>query len=655
MTPPVRLALPLAAALALACSEVPSPAPRTPDPESQRSLPAGELVGFAAEYDSHAWLGIPYAEPPVGERRWKAPRIAPPWQGTLEAVQHGAPCVQLATPVAGITEVEPGAPGGSEDCLFLDVYAPRFAPGEVPRGDARLPVMVWIHGGGNTVGLSSWYHGGKLAVSEDVIVVAVQYRLGPFGWFHHAALRGEGTTAAGRSGNYGTLDQIRALEWVQANIEAFGGDPGRVTIFGESAGGRNVVMLMLSRQAQGLFHRAIVQSGGTGTLEPERAENWADEPLAGLPHSSNEILARLLVADGTAADREAARAWVETRDDPEIADFLRAVPPYDLIEAYVPEGADAAARRFIDVPQMFADGYVLPRQDALGRFARGAYNHVPVILGTNRDEQRLFLALNPRYAERRWGLVPEPHDRDFFFALADALSDAWKATGADQPARALHGSQPGRVWVYRFDWDEELSIPWVRLDRVLGASHGFEIPFVFGHFDLGPEAVGLFHPFNRSGRKALSAAMRSYWAEFAYAGDPGTGREGELPAWTPWNDSSPDADRYVLLDTEDGGGIRMASAPVTMEAVVESVAGDPRLADARERCHVYREVADWGWSRGFGPEDYAEIDECRALPFDAFPWPWAEEGGKVAAGDAAREPGAEAAEAAVAEEAARAL
>jgi para-nitrobenzyl esterase len=620
MSSPLPLGLVLAAGVlvfATACSEAPSPAARVADAETLRSLPAGDVVGFAAEYGSHAWLGIPFAEPPVGELRWKAPRIAPPWEGKREALASGSPCTQLASPLGGVSSEPAGTVVGSEDCLQLDVYAPRFAPGEVPSDAARLPVMVWIHGGGNTVGLAANYHGGNLAVSQDVIVVNLQYRLGPFGWLRHAALRGEGTTAADRSGNFGILDQIRALEWVQANIEGFGGDPERVTIFGESAGGRDVVMLLLSRAAEGLFQRAIVQSGGTGTIAPELAENWSDDVVPGDPHGSSEILASLLVADGVAADRAAAREWLATRDDPEIAEYLRGQDAGTILEAYRRgETSDG-----IHVPQMFADGYVLPRQDALGRFARGAYNRVPVMLGTNRDEQRLFLALDPVHAERRWGLVPEAHDPDRFFALTEHLSNAWKASGADEPAMALHASQPGQVWVYRFDWDEELSLPWVRLDRMLGASHGFEIPFVFGHWDLGPEATGLFTPFNRSARRELSAKMASYWAEFAHAGDPGQGRDGSLPRWLAWDDATPDAHRYVVLDTTSDGGVRMGSEAVTMASVVADIARDSRLRDARERCGVYRELAAWGWGRGFGRGDYAAIDECAALPYEAYPWP----------------------------------
>ena len=620
MPSPSRIALVFGAGLLAfltACSETPDPAPRVADADTLRSLPAGKIVGFAAEYDSHAWLGVPFARPPVGELRWKAPQAPAPWVGTREALEAGAPCVQIASPVGGVSSVEAGQPAGSEDCLTLDVYAPRFGPSEVPKGDARLPVMVWIHGGGNTVGSAGLYNGGHLAASEQVIVVVLQYRLGPFGWLRHASLRGEGTTAAERSGNYGILDQIRALEWIRANIEGFGGDPQRVTIFGESAGGRDVAMLLLSPQATGLFQRAIVESGGTGSISPSLGENWTDDAIPGAEHSSNEILAKRLVADGTAADREAARSWLATRDDPEIAAYLRGQDAYTLLEAYRREDILDGIR----LPQVFADGYVLPRQDALGRFARGAYNHVPVVFGTNRDEQRLFLSLNPAFATRRFGLVPVAHDPDRFFSLAEHLSALWKATGADEPAIALQASQPGKVWVYRFDWDEELSLPFVRLDRMLGASHGFEIPFVFGHFDLGPEAIGLFTPFNRSARRELSAKMRSYWAEFAYTGDPGRGRDGSLPVWQPWDDSTPDAHRYVILDTADGGGVRMGSKPVTVASVVADVARDERLRDSRERCGVYRELAAWAWSRGFGPKDYGAIAECAAFPYEAFPWP----------------------------------
>ena len=595
-----------------ACGELPDAAPRRADPQSLRTPAAGAIVGFAAEYDSHAWLGIPFAEPPLGELRFDAPRVAPPWEGTREALASGTPCMQIASPLGGVNDVEPGTPTGSEDCLYLDVYAPRFAPDKLPNGANRLPVMVWIYGGGNTIGHAGLYHGGHLATSGPVIVVIIQYRLGPFGWFSHAALRGEDASPSARSGNFGLLDQIRALEWVRANIEAFGGDPARVTIFGESAGGWNAAALLLSPLASGLFHRAIVQSGKVETTDPARSEGWQDHPVAGDLASSSEVLARLVVADGSAPDRAAARDWIEARTGSEIAAYLRAKSSAEILAAFQEAGPEDAR------PPMFTDGTVLPRGDPIALFRSGAYNAVPVMLGTNRDENKLSVAFDPEYARLRFGLAPIPRDPERFQALAEHLSALWKAVGADVPAEALHASQPGRVFVYRFDFDEMLSIPWLRLNEILGAFHGFEIPFVFGHWDLGPQSRGLFTPFDRRARHELSRQMMSYWTEFAYAGDPGQGRHGDLPHWLPWDDSHPEAHRYVILDSESDGGVRMGSEPVTVAQVLAAVAGDPRLRTPHERCIVYRELAHWSWDRDFDRDEYARL--CRDFPYERHPW-----------------------------------
>ncbi|HSJ97589.1 MAG TPA: carboxylesterase family protein, partial [Myxococcota bacterium] len=255
--------------------EEPEEAPAVADPSSRRSLPAGEVVGATGRYGSHVWRGIPFAEPPVGGRRWRAPVAAAPWSGTREALVFGGHCMQFPSPFAGV-EGEPGEIQGSEDCLYLNVYAPKLEPAALPRGADRLPVLVWIHGGGNVIGLADFYDGGALAARERVVVVTVNYRLGPFGWFRHAALREADADPAERSGNFGTLDLVRALAWVRENVSGFGGDPERVTIFGESAGGTNVFTLLLAPQAAELFSGAIVQSGGTSFDSAARAEHWSD-------------------------------------------------------------------------------------------------------------------------------------------------------------------------------------------------------------------------------------------------------------------------------------------------------------------------------------------------------------------------------------------
>ena len=215
------------------------PAVPVVDPGSRRTTPSGEVVGFSGRYGSYVWLGLPYAAPPIGDLRWRAPQPNAAWSGVREALQAGAPCVQYASPFGGIQTARVNTPVGNEDCLTLNVYAPKSAT-----ATSFLPVMVWIHGGGNTIGTSTLFDGGNLATRRDVVVVTVNYRLGPFGWFRHEALRAGAADDVERSGNFGTLDLVRALEWVQSHIAGFGGDPARVTMFGESAGATNVMTLL---------------------------------------------------------------------------------------------------------------------------------------------------------------------------------------------------------------------------------------------------------------------------------------------------------------------------------------------------------------------------------------------------------------------------
>jgi len=606
-----KLPLPilLMATLATACARETAP---TLDPTSRRSLPAGELVGFTDGYGSHAWLGLPFAEPPVGELRWRAPRPAARWAGLREALATGEACPQYASVYAGSPRGETGVIG-SEDCLTLDVWAPRREPAAAEH--ARLPVLVWIHGGGHSIGRAGFYQGGNLAETQDVVVVAVQYRLGPLGWLRHAALR-RGVDPIDASGNYGTLDLIRALAWVRENIAGFGGDPGNVTLFGESAGGTNVLSLLLATQARGLFHRAILQSAGFGLEDRLAAESFRDDPEPGHRHSANELLAQLLVDEGRAKDREEARTALARMDLGEIAAWLRAKSPAQLLAGYTDQ-----TQGMLWFPSVSRDGVVLPADEPLAALERGAYHHVPVLLGTNRDENKLFMAFDPALARWRLGLFPEPLDPERYQAQAEAQARAWKARAVDEPARVMRAAQGPSVYAYRWDWDEEPSLPWFYDGSfVIGASHGLEIPFVFGHWNLGPETRSLFGPFNRAGREALAAAMMSYWAEFAYTGSPGRGRAGELPEWQAWDASTPSAPRYAVLDTPQGGGIRMASETWTMDRVLTEVLADPRLARARDRCGVLHALARWD---DLSRDQYASAGGgvCQDFAFEAYPWP----------------------------------
>lgn len=587
------------------------------DPSSHRATRAGEVVGFIGRYGGHVWLGIPYAKPPVGELRWRAPQPADPWAGTRTALEFGSPCTQYASAFGGVTTARPGTPVGSEDCLFLNIYAPRFAESDVPAGDQRLPVMVWIHGGGNTIGEAGFYNGGHLAAAHSAVVVTVHYRLGPFGWLRHAALRGGGTSEADRSGNYGTLDLIRALHWVRENISAFGGDPNNVTVFGESAGGTNVFSLLLSPAARGLFHRAIAQSGDPRLTAPAEAERFSDDAEPGHANSSNEILLRLLTKDGVARDRTAAKARLAAMSAAEVERYLRGKTNFEILAAYEPWRGTG----MIDMPAVFADGAVLPQEDPLQLFARaGGYNAVPVVLGTTRDENKLFMYGDRRWVRRILWIIPRPRDARRYNLVAEYLAKMWKATGADEPAAAMRAAQGPSVFVYRFDWDEEPTVLGADLSILLGAAHAFEIPFVFGHFDLGREGNVIFTKQNQRAREDLAAQMMSYWVEFADRGAPGRGRGGGLPEWTPWDDSAPTAPKAILFDTEAGGGVRMSSESVTEASVLAAVDSDPRLPTQRDKCMVFRELAVW--SAGITQEEYPKAGQrgCAEYPFDGYPW-----------------------------------
>ena len=575
---------------------------RTADPASRRNTPSGEVVGFVGRYDSHVWMGIPYAAPPTGDRRWRTPEPPAPWQGVREALQPGSPCVQYASPFGGVETAPVNTPVGDEDCLFLNVYAPRTAT-----PTSFLPVMVWIHGGGNTTGLGDRYDGGNLAVTQNVVVVTLNYRLGPFGWFRQAALRIDAGSDNERSGNFALLDLVRALEWVESSIAGFGGDPAKVTIFGESAGGANSLALLLSPSAVGLFHRAIVQSGGFHPTDPVAAESFVDAPTSPVSaHTANEVVARLLVADHTARDRSDAKTKIGSMPKADLATRLRAKSAREILGAYTPQPGTG----LIPMPTLIRDDTVLPSGPYLDQFRRASgWSQLPVLIGSNRDELKIFM-FSPPWVRRWLGFLPRLVDDTQYDPLAESLSRMWKATGVDEVAEAMVASGARDVFTYRFDWDEEPTILGADLSRMLGASHGFEVPFVFGHFDLSREGNRLFTAANEPGRRELAAAMMSYWAAFARTGDPGRG-DGKRPEWPRWGATH----EYLVLDTPAGGGITRASGVSTRESVLQSIEQDKRL-DARGRCLVYRDLV-------FRPPvltRQAYDAKCPTFPFDGYPW-----------------------------------
>jgi para-nitrobenzyl esterase len=389
-----------------------------------------------------------------------------------------------------------------------------------------------------------------------------------------------------------------------------------VTVFGESAGGQNVFSLLASPRAAGLFHRAIVQSGGVDSVSLASAVNYVDDEPPGDPLSAKEVVLRLLIRDGSASDRASARFFAEGLEAPEVAAFLRRKSAEEILSAY----RDEPDSVYIDLPRVIRDGVVLPKAPLLDLFGEpGSFQSVPVILGTNRDESKLFMSQDPRWVSQSLGILTRVRDEARYNFVAGMYSDLWKVRGVDRPAAALARSQEAGVYAYRFDWDDEPVRLGTDLGMLLGAAHGLEIPFVFGHFQFGDEATAklVFDEADESVRRSISDAMMSYWAEFAYAGAPGRGRRGELPEWPAWRGG---VGRFLVFDTPADGGIRMSADTVSTEILLARLGGAPGF-DQAEKCELYRDLfegsADWDGAAYLGLGDEGcPPDSLKAGRFD---------------------------------------
>ena len=479
--------------LLLAAAMIATPA-MAADPEAR--VAQGEVIGRSADGVS-SFKGLPFAAPPVGPLRWRPPQAPASWSEPRDAGSVGAICIQA--PANGDPGVGPGSP--SEDCLTLNVWTPD------ERAES-LPVMVWIHGGGynNGSGTPPLYDGANLA-RRGVVVVTINYRLGRLGFFDHPALAAE-RGADAPAGNYGVMDQIAALQWVRDNIAAFGGDPDKVTIFGESAGGAAVTQLMVAPNARGLFHRAVVQSG----LGRQRSA-LLDLDRPGRPSAQSM---------GVAFARQAGLGAEAT------AEALRALPAERLLTPMPAFYSD----------NLLVDGKVVP-EDVVQAFAAGRQAPVPLILGTNSAE---FWWIRPSeagaYGRTDDALTDAEHDALLQAYGGQAGYDAHVVSDLifNEPARhlaRLHARAGHPMWLYRFD-----VVPVSNPEPSGGATHASERPYVFDNLHTVGREMG-----ERDDRAAT--AMADYWTAFAGTGDP---NGGGRPAWPEFG-ATPDR---LLEFTNDG-------------------------------------------------------------------------------------------------------
>ena len=579
-----------------------SPTAKSVDQATLRHVQNGAIVGHSDE-KTLAWSGIPFAKAPVGPLRWRAPLPPESWTGTRDASQYGSSCPQVNMEASlGLRGKRLDAAGylnsveysGNEDCLYLNVRAPRPAPGHEAGATQRLPVMVFIHGGGNISGSGEWFDSSALVAGQDVVLVTINYRLGNFGFFTHPALRAQPGTAADRSGNYAVLDQIQALHWVHDNIAVFGGDPGNVTIFGVSGGGVDTLSLLSSPLAAGLFHRAIPMSGFAITRSVEEASHYTDAPTAGFPHSSGELLLQLLIGDGKAKNRAAAKAKVTSMTAAETAIYLRGKSYADFDRAYAALGAVNEPSQWVGSFSV-RDGAVIPAEGIAASFAKPrGHNAVPVMIGTLKNEDNVYLPFDAAYAD----VVAGAHGKEYRFKdmngyrlVAEYMARLWKAVAADELAAVLTQNQSGTVFAYRLDWAEVA--PWDGPDHEPhGATHGMDLPLIFGWPPAKGPSIGWSMAVTEKGRQGyrfVSEAIMSYWTQFAYTGKPGKGRHGELPEWQAWN-NTPGTPKFMILDSAPGGGLRMSPDGVTKAGVLNHLLQDGRLPTLADKCGLLRKM-----------------------------------------------------------------
>ncbi len=519
-----------------------------------RKLSTGVVKGTndAGGSGTYAWKGIPYASPPVGALRWKAPQPPASWTTVLDTQKFGNACLQngrIYGPGSNNTydatiATTLNTPVGSEDCLTLNVWR--------PAGDAKdLPVIFFVYGGSNISGYTAdpVYDGAALARAANAVVVTANYRVGPLGFFNLAQLKG-GTDSAEDSGNFALLDIAQALRFVQANAAVFGGNAGNVTLMGQSAGAINVWALMAAPAAAGLFHKAVPLSGGISLASNLPAGSIPTlNPASTYAAQGNALLARLLIADGKAADAASAAAFVATQTPAQIADYLRAKDAKVILSTLLANGLTGSG----PIP----DGKFLPT-DPIGAFAAGRYNKVPVLAGNTSEEGKLFApfltllggpngfkipdatrfsmmaGFNPDAPATLTegdildaAYTPSSTPGTGWTARTNQLGAAFMAPSRDSVLNALK-SQQSNVWYYQFAWAQEPA-PW---NTVYGAAHAFDLPFLFGNFGPSVFSNATNSTANRPGRLALSSAMMATLGAFARNGDPNHAGLGKT--WQPW-------------------------------------------------------------------------------------------------------------------------
>ncbi len=509
---------------------------------------------------------IPYARPPIDNLRWKAPREI--INNKIITPKENNFCIQRPSNLGGASTDNNSFFVGTEDCLYLDVFVPRKK-----FNTKKLPVMFWIHGGGNTSGLKDLYDFSKMVSAHEIIVVRINYRLGPFGWFTHPAVQNfqEGID---KSSNFGTLDIIMALQWTKNNIINFGGDPDNVTIFGESAGGHNVLSLLVSKKAKGLFHKAISMSGYTTSISSQDSYSQSKESSTS-EHTSEKIIEKINQKYKFTSD-------INSVSDFEIRKMLFGLSANDFFEFY------SEREPYEEIPLLVADGIVIPKSGLKKSLSNKDHvNVVPTIAGSNRDEVKLWLATARYFVDLDYSLVgsilriPKVKlvNEDSFEAFNYYRSAAWKIRGVDTPLNSLSSVGNNQLFAYRYDWDDHRRFVIADFKKLIGAAHATEIPLLTGNTDLvgGYPLSDLIYPPSFS-KRFTSKNMMLFWTNFAKTGSPGKSSNNVI--WQPYFPEHKKTN-YIVLDNRKD--LKMKNDSVSFEDLINQLKEDSRLNEL-EKC-----------------------------------------------------------------------
>jgi len=530
-----------------------------PRPPIERQTAFGTVIGTdnSATSKTYAWKGVPFAKPPVGDLRWKPPSDPAPWTTPRSTQQFGNACAQLGRlygpgsnnkydETIGTTL---GKTVGNEDCLYLNIWRPATTA-------AMLPVIVFVHGGSNITGYTAdpIYDGSHLAATANAVVVTVNYRLGLLGFFNMAQLKSGDPgkeDPENDSGNFAMLDVIKSLRFINRNIAQFGGDPGNVTLMGESAGAVNVYAVMTSPMVvaatPALLHRVLPMSGGislANEVPPGSVATLA--PASAFRLQANAVLNALVIGDKLAVDNTSAAAYIATQTPAQIAAYVRG------------KSADAILRANTAGSGPIPDGHVVAT-DPIAEIKAGHYLKVPMLVGNTRDEGKLFPTLLPlaggtgsgraiddatafsiiykydpnaaaKATLEQWipsQYLPATTPVTGFEARSERLTQLFFLNSRDSVLAAAQAQQKN-IWYYRFDWDEEPA----PFNVIYGAAHAFDLPFAFGNFGPSLYANIMNTTANQAGRLALSDAMMRSIGAFARTGDPNNASLGVT--WPVW-------------------------------------------------------------------------------------------------------------------------